>query len=133
MGTSSCLTWVRQCDLPVCAVFFVGSSNCMTASVWDFLMRVQMLMHAIAHAGSMDTITESALEADPGRKMPCCIWVPNPCQYCAWHFRLALHHLSYPCSFMQRFKDSRILFYLFKCTWRLFYLPQMTGRLFLQP
>ena len=75
VGTSSCLTWVRQCDLPVCAVFFVCSSNCMTASVWDFLMWVQMLMHAIAHAGSMDTITESALEADPGRKMPCCIWV----------------------------------------------------------
>ena len=30
----------------------------------------QMLMHATAHCGCMDTVRESALEADPGGKNP---------------------------------------------------------------
>ena len=30
-----------------------------------------MLMHAIAHEGYTDTVRESALEADSGRKIPC--------------------------------------------------------------
>ena len=30
----------------------------------------QMLMHAIAHVGCADTVTESALKVDPGRKVP---------------------------------------------------------------
>ena len=31
----------------------------------------QMLMHAIAHGGRMDTLRESALKGDSGRKIPC--------------------------------------------------------------
>ena len=30
-----------------------------------------MLMHAIAHGGRMDTLRESALKGDSGRKIPC--------------------------------------------------------------
>ena len=40
VGTSSCLTCMYS--------IFVCSSNCMTASVWDFLMWAQMLMHTRA-------------------------------------------------------------------------------------
>ena len=42
-------------------------------------MCAQMLKHAIAHRGCMDTIRESALEVDSGR------W--NPHQYCALTFQ----------------------------------------------
>ena len=31
----------------------------------------QMLMHATAHGGCMDTVRETALEADPGGGIPC--------------------------------------------------------------
>ena len=34
----------------------------MAASVWDFVMCTQMLMHAIVHGGCADTVTESALK-----------------------------------------------------------------------
>ena len=30
-----------------------------------------MLMHAIAHGGCTDTVRQSALEVDSGRKIPC--------------------------------------------------------------
>ena len=35
-------------------------------------MCAQILMYGIAHRGFMDTVKESALEADSGRKTPCC-------------------------------------------------------------
>ena len=46
--------------------------------------------------GCMDTVSESALEADSGRKIPCRTWDSNPQQYCAWIFSQTLYQLSYP-------------------------------------
>ena len=51
----------------------------------------KMLMHAIAHRG-VGTPWESALKADPGRKIPCCTGESNPCQ---WHAGPILYQLSY--------------------------------------
>ena len=34
-------------------------------------MRAQRLMHAIAHDGCTDTVRESAVKVDSGRKVPC--------------------------------------------------------------
>ena len=42
-----------------------------------------MLINAIAHGGCTDTVRDSALEVDSGRKIPCCTEESNPCQYCA--------------------------------------------------
>ena len=48
-----------------------------------------------AHGGCMDTVGQSALEVDSGRKIPCCTGDSNPHQYCAWLFSLTLYQLSY--------------------------------------
>ena len=37
----------------------------------ESLTCTQMLMHAIAHGGRRDTMRESALKVDSGRKIPC--------------------------------------------------------------
>ena len=55
-----------------------------------------MLMHAIAHGGCTNTLRESALKADFGRKIPHHIRDWNPHQYCAWLLSLTLLQLSYP-------------------------------------
>ena len=57
----------------------------------------QMLMHAIARGGCTDTVRESALKGDSGRKILCCTEDLNPCQYCAWLFSLMLYQLSCSC------------------------------------
>ena len=44
-------------------------------------------MHAIAHGGCIDTVRQSALEADPGRKIPGRIGDLNLRQYCASRFK----------------------------------------------
>ena len=59
-----------------------------------------MLMHTIAHAGCTDTIRESALEVDSGRKIPCHTRDLNSHQYCAWLFSRTLYQLSSSCPFM---------------------------------
>ena len=43
-------------------------------------------MHSIAHGGCTDTVTESALEADSGREIPCRTVDSNLHQYYAWFF-----------------------------------------------
>ena len=53
-----------------------------------------MLMRATAHGGCTDTIGESALEVDSGRKIPRCTRDSNPHQYCAWLFSRMLYQLS---------------------------------------
>ena len=40
--------------------------------------------------------SESALEVDSGRKIPCCIEDLSPCEYCAWLFSRTLYQLNYP-------------------------------------
>ena len=51
--------------LSVCAVL-----SCVQTMVWlpEFLTCTQMLMHAIAHGGCTDTVRESALKVDTGKK-----------------------------------------------------------------
>ena len=71
--------------LSVCAVF-----SCIQIFVWlGFLTCAQMimLMHAIAHGGCTETVRESALEVDSGRKIPCCTGDSNPREYCARAFQ----------------------------------------------
>ena len=51
-------------------------------------------MHVIAHGGCVDTVRESALEVDSGRKIPCSTCDSNMCQYCAWPFSGTLYQLS---------------------------------------
>ena len=76
-GNSGRLTRERQtvarAALPTvtseCGVFSCVSINNNVANVFCFfLTRAQMLMHAIAHWGCADTVRESALTADSGRK-----------------------------------------------------------------
>ena len=43
-----------------------------------------MLIRAIAHVGCTDTVRESALKIDSGRKIPFRAEDSNPRQYCAW-------------------------------------------------
>ena len=43
-----------------------------------FLMWAKMLIHAIAHADCADTVRESALKVDCGRKKPMPNWGPEP-------------------------------------------------------
>ena len=54
-----------------------------------------MLVHAIAHGGCTDSVRESALEVDFGRKIPCHTGDSNPRQYCSWLFSRTLYQLSY--------------------------------------
>ena len=67
--------------LPMSAVF-----SCLQTMVWLPVFRIfntlspQTLMQAIALGGCTDTVTESALEVDSGRKIPCCTGDSNPRQ-----------------------------------------------------
>ena len=54
-------------------------------------MFAQMLMHAVAHVG-VQTLQESALKVDPGRKIPCHTGESNLCQRRA---DLTFYKLSY--------------------------------------
>ena len=60
-----------------------------------FNVRVQMLKHVIVHGGCTDTVRESALKVDSGRKVPYRAGNPNPRQYCVWLFSQTLYHLIY--------------------------------------
>ena len=53
-------------------------------------------MHAASHQGCMDTVRESALEADSGRKIPCTTTDLNHHQYRACLFCPTLYQLSCP-------------------------------------
>ena len=75
--------------LSVCAVF-----SCVQTMVWlpvfgifNVCAQMIMLMHAIAHGGCTETVRESALEVDSGRKIPCCTGDSNPREYCARAFQ----------------------------------------------
>ena len=83
--------------LPVLAVFCMSRQWCGCQGL-GFLMCTQVLMHVIAQGGCVNTIRESALTVDSGRKIPCCTGELGLCQYCAWLFSLTLCQLSYPAS-----------------------------------
>ena len=48
-----------------------------------------------SHEGCKDTVRQSALEVDCGRKIPCRTGDFNPYQYCAWLFNRTFYQLSY--------------------------------------
>ena len=99
MGNSGCLTWVRHnggkssttCSYQYVQCFWVSKqwygSQCL-----EFLMCAQMLMHAIVHEGCTHTVRESALEVDPGRKIPCHTGDLNQSPYCAQMLMHAIAH-----------------------------------------
>ena len=57
-----------RCMLGVLGVSLIHRT--LTWTIWS-LTCAQMLMHAIAHGGCRDTVRESALKVDSGRKIPC--------------------------------------------------------------
>ena len=61
-----------------------------------------MLMQAIVHGGCTDTVRESALKADSGRKIPCRTGDSNPRQYCAWLLSRTLYHVNYSHPYTRR-------------------------------
>ena len=69
--------------ISVCCISMCPN-NGMAASVCGFLTHTQMLSHA--HRGCTNTVRESALKVDSGRKIPCCIRDLNPHQHCTWLF-----------------------------------------------
>ena len=64
--------------------------------VLGILKCVHMLMHAIAHDGCTNTVIESALKVDSGRKVHSRAKESTLRQYCAWPFGPTLYELSYP-------------------------------------
>ena len=84
-GKAQQLQEQRYPFLSVCAVFSCIRQwyDCQCSV---FLTSAQMLMHATSHEGCTDTVRQSALEVDSGRKIPCLTWDTNVRQYCAWLF-----------------------------------------------
>ena len=70
---------------------------CVHTMVWlpVFGIFTRMLMHVIAHRGCADTVTESALKVDSGRKIPLSHQGTEPSALCLL-FRPTLYQLSYP-------------------------------------
>ena len=69
-----------------------ASKQCYGSRCLEFLMCAQVSMHAIAHKGCMHTVRESALEADPERKIPCDTGDLNQSPYCAQMLMHAIAH-----------------------------------------
>ena len=74
--------------LLVSAVFSCVQTMVCGCQGLGFLMCAQILIPAITHMGCTDTVRESALKVDSGRKIPCCTGDWNPCQYCTLFFQL---------------------------------------------
>ena len=69
--------------LSVCVVFSCVQTMLYDCQCLEFVTCAQMSMHAIAHGGCTDTVRESALKVNSGRKIPCRTRDSNPRQYCA--------------------------------------------------
>ena len=78
-----------------CVQYFRESKLWYGCPCLGFLTCVQMLMHAIAHGGCTDTVRESALKVDSGRRSLCRTWDSNPRQYCARLFSRTLYQQNY--------------------------------------
>ena len=79
----------------LCVQYFPVSKQWYGCQCLRFLTCAQMLMRAIAHGGGTDTVRETALEVDSGRKIPWRTGDSNPRQYCTWRFSQTLYQLSY--------------------------------------
>ena len=102
-GNSGRLTWVKHSSRRSsathscqCLPYFHVSKQCCCCQRLGILTCAQTLMHAIAHGGCMDTVKESAMEVDTGRKIPCHTGDSNPRQYCAGFSVGPLYPRSYP-------------------------------------
>ena len=91
-------TAAARTALPIsyqCVQYFPVSKQWRDCQCLGVLTCAQMLMHAIAHEGCTDTVRESALEVDSGRKIP----LPNlglePTSVLRLEFRRTLYPLSY--------------------------------------
>ena len=107
MGNLSHLTRVRHnsCKSSTthscqCVRCFPVSKQWYGCQCLGFLTCAQMLMCATACVLT-DTVTESALETDSGRKIPCCTGDSNPYPYYSWLFGQMHYQLSYSCQFMK--------------------------------
>ena len=112
VGNSGRLTWVIKAHLPqeqlgsrflsLCVQYFCVSKQLHGSQCLGLSTCAQMLMYAIARGGCTDTVRESALKADSGRKIPCCTGDSNP----RWYFQSdAL--LTYPCPLLKPFAKLR--------------------------
>ena len=78
MGNSGRFTWVNRSSVKSSGTDSYQSAQYFRAFKQRFgcqclgvlLTCVQMLMHAIAHGGCTDSVSESALKVDSGRKTP---------------------------------------------------------------
>ena len=83
-------TLTSACSISMCP-------NSVAAGVWNFKMCAQISMHVTAHSGCANTVRESALKVNSGRKILCHPGELNPCQYCIRLFGLmSLYQLSCP-------------------------------------
>ena len=101
-GCTGHLTWVKHSSRKSsathsyqCVQYFPVSKDWSDCQCLGFLTCTQMLMHAIAHGGCTDTVRESALKADSGRKVPCRTRELSLGQYCTWIFSWMLYQLNY--------------------------------------
>ena len=91
------LRWVRVATHSYeCVQYFGVSRQGYGCQCLGFLTYAQMLMHAIAQGGCMDTLRKSALEVDSRTKIPCRTGDSIPSQYFAWLFSRTLYQLSSP-------------------------------------
>jgi len=88
-GTSGGLTWVRHHSRDSSAThscqrvrYLPVSKQWYGYQCFGFSTCAQTLMPAVARGSCMDTVRESALQGDSGRKIPCRTGDSNPCQYC---------------------------------------------------
>ena len=95
LGKTAATREALPSPISVCSIF--ASKQWYGWQCLGILTCAQMLLHAVEHGGCMDTVTESALKVDSGRKIPCCTGDSNRHQDCAWHFSRMLYQLSYPC------------------------------------
>ena len=94
VGNSGCFTWVRHSSPKSstthsyqCVQHFPVSKQWYGCQRLGFLTCAQTLMHAIAHGGCTNTVSESAQEADSGTKILCSTGQSNPHWCCVWFFR----------------------------------------------
>ena len=94
------LTWVRHNRHKSSATHSCQCVQCLHVSKqwcdcqsFGFLTCAQIMMHMSAHGGCTDTVRESALEADSGRKSHA---APGTRAHCSIGPRFSVYQLSYP-------------------------------------
>ena len=105
-GSSGCLTWVQPLQPQdqrylfyqyQCVQYFHVSKHWYGCQCVWLLTFAKMMMHAIAYWSCVNTIRESALKVNSGRKcMPLLHWGIKPASVLRLVFGLKLYQLSYP-------------------------------------